>query len=78
MTFLYILSAVIIAIVMLYIAGFIVSFCVLFIGFSKCRKECIVEDLVYSLGSWLSIVFLLICWIISREEEKEEEQYYTD
>lgn len=78
MTFLYILSAVTIATILLYIAGFIISFCILFIGFSKCRKECVTEDLIYSLGSWLLILFLLICWAIGREEEKADKQYYDD
>lgn len=78
MTFLYILSAVIIAIIIFYIAGFVISFCTLFIGFSGCRKECAVEDFIYSLGSWLSVMFLLMCWVIGREEEKADKQYYTD
>lgn len=78
MEFLYLTLLIIAAFVILYIIGFILAFCIMFFGFSDHNKEYLVEDLVYSLGSWLSILFVLLCWVLGREEEKANEQNYCD
>lgn len=72
MTFLYLTLVAIAALVILYIVGCIIAFCLLFFVIGEHKKEYLVEDMLYSLGSYLTILFMVLCWAASMEEDSEK------
>lgn len=72
MTFLYWTLVVAAALVILYAAGYLIAFCVLFFIESERNKEHLIENMLYSLGSWFTVLFIVLFYALDKAEQSKD------
>lgn len=72
MTFLYLTSVAITVLVIFYVVGYVIAFCMLFFHFDEHKVKCLKADLVYALLSWVLVAIAILCWALEMEEENSK------
>ena len=69
MTFLYLTMVATTVLVIFYIIGYIIAFCMLFFHFDECKPKHLKADLAYAFLSWVLVAITILCWALEMEEE---------
>lgn len=59
-------NVIILAFVILYLIGYAIAFCMLFIHFDDCNRKELKKDLVFSLFSWFVVAFVALGWMLEK------------
>lgn len=74
MTFLYVTLLIVAAMIVLYIIGYAVAFCMLFCYFDKCESRHLKTDLGYAFASWFFVGIAALCWALEMEDKETSKQ----
>lgn len=69
MTFLYNVLLLVAAFFIIYLLGYILTFCILFFYFDDHDVKYLKDDSIYAFGSWLVIALMFLCYILGRDNE---------